>query len=159
MELSIEWLVRAFHSLFKPQYDKTNKMACAPSEDSDQPGHPPNLIRVFAVRMKKLWILSYKVSAQRRLWSECADVQTDLSLHWAHRSFCWFSHGAALFIYYPVLALAFDMFLSYTRNSWASHHFRKETYPSNIIWENSSGLRNQYLFRSVAHRKRCPFNL
>ena len=27
---------------------------CAPSEDSDQPGHPPSLIRVFAVRIKKL---------------------------------------------------------------------------------------------------------
>ena len=24
--------------------DKTNKMACAPSKDSDQPGHPPSLI-------------------------------------------------------------------------------------------------------------------
>ena len=23
----------------EPQYDKTNKMTCAPSEDSDQPGH------------------------------------------------------------------------------------------------------------------------
>ena len=32
---------------------KTNKMACAPSEDSDQPEHPPSLIRVFTVRMKK----------------------------------------------------------------------------------------------------------
>ena len=30
----------------------------APSEDSDQPGNPPSLIRVFAVRMKKAWILS-----------------------------------------------------------------------------------------------------
>ena len=25
---------------------------CAPSEDSDQPGHPPSPIRVFAVRSK-----------------------------------------------------------------------------------------------------------
>ena len=25
-------------------HDKTNKMTCAPSEDSDQPGHPPSLI-------------------------------------------------------------------------------------------------------------------
>ena len=25
---------------------------CAPSEDSDQPGHPPSLISVFADRMK-----------------------------------------------------------------------------------------------------------
>ena len=31
-------------------HDKTNKVACAPSKDSDQPGHPPSLIRVFAVR-------------------------------------------------------------------------------------------------------------
>ena len=31
----------------------------APSEDSDQFGHPPSLIRVFAVRMKKAWVLSY----------------------------------------------------------------------------------------------------
>ena len=53
-------------------------MACAPSEDSDQPRHPPSLIRVFAVRMKKPWVLSCPMSAQRRLitlggcsgWSE-----------------------------------------------------------------------------------------
>ena len=32
----------------EPPHDKTNKVACAPSEDSDQPGHPPSLIRVFA---------------------------------------------------------------------------------------------------------------
>ena len=30
-------------------HDKTNKMTCAPSEDSDQPGQPPSLTRVFAV--------------------------------------------------------------------------------------------------------------
>ena len=40
-------------STFEPPHDKTSKMACAPSEDSDQPGHPPSLTRVFAVRLKK----------------------------------------------------------------------------------------------------------
>ena len=40
---------------------------CAPCEDLDQPGHPPSLIRVFAVRMNKAWVLSYLVSTQRRL--------------------------------------------------------------------------------------------
>ena len=39
-----------FYSIYEPPHDKTNKMICAPSEDSDQPGHPPRLIRVFAVR-------------------------------------------------------------------------------------------------------------
>ena len=52
--------------IFEPQRDKTNKMTCAPSKDSDQPGHPPSLIRIFAVRMKH-WDLSYPLSAQRRL--------------------------------------------------------------------------------------------
>ena len=44
---------------------KTNKMACAPSKD--QPGHPPSLIRVFTVRMKNAWVLSYPLNAQQRL--------------------------------------------------------------------------------------------
>ena len=42
-------------------------MACAPSEDSDQPGHPPSLIRIFADRKKKAWVFGYPLSAQRRL--------------------------------------------------------------------------------------------
>ena len=44
---------------YEPHHDKTNKMECASSEDSDQPGHPPSLIRVFAVPMKKHWVLRY----------------------------------------------------------------------------------------------------
>ena len=35
-----------------PALDKTSKMTCVPIEDSDQPGHPPSLIRVFAVHSK-----------------------------------------------------------------------------------------------------------
>ena len=67
----------------------TNKIACAPSEDSDQFGHPPSL-RVFAVRMKKAWVLSYPLSAKQRLWSDWADAQADLSLRWAHNHFVGF---------------------------------------------------------------------
>ena len=63
---------------------QNQQCGCAPSQDSDQPGHPPSLIRVFAVRMKKPWVLSYLLSAQRRLWSDWADAQADLSLRWAH---------------------------------------------------------------------------
>ena len=59
-----------FFTSYELQHDKTNKMICAPTEDSDQPGHPASLIRVFAVRMKKEWVLSYTQSAQQRLWSE-----------------------------------------------------------------------------------------
>ena len=60
---------------------------CAPSEDSDQPGHPPSLIRGFAVRMKKARVLSYLI----RLggcpgWSESS---------LGAQSLCWFCHVAA----------------------------------------------------------------
>ena len=51
-------------AIYEPPHDITNKLACAPSEDSDQPGHPPSLIRVFTVRMKKAWVLSYPLSDQ-----------------------------------------------------------------------------------------------
>ena len=67
---------------------------CAPCEDSDQPGHPSSLIRVFAVHMKKPWALSYPLIAQQRLirlggcpgWSE-----SSLGAH----SLCWFCHVVA----------------------------------------------------------------
>ena len=63
---------------------------CAHSNDSDQPWHPPSLIRVFAVRMKKALVLSYPLSAQQRHWSDWADAQADLSLRWAHSHFVGF---------------------------------------------------------------------
>ena len=79
----------------EPRHYKTNKMICAPSEDSDHPGHPPSLIRDCAVRLKQNWVLSYPLSAHRRLWSDWANAQADLSLRWAQRSFCWFCHEVA----------------------------------------------------------------
>ena len=35
---------------FESPHDKTNKMTFVSSEDSDQLGYPPSLIRVFAMR-------------------------------------------------------------------------------------------------------------
>ena len=36
--------------IYEPSHDKINNVVCAPSEDPDQLGHPPSLVRVFAVR-------------------------------------------------------------------------------------------------------------
>ena len=82
-------------NIIDPQQDKNNKMTFAPSEDSDQPGHPPNLIRVFAVRSTDSQGPNGPSCEQRRLWSDWADAQADLSLRWAHRLFCWFCRAAA----------------------------------------------------------------
>ena len=73
----------------EPRHDKTNKMSVRLVKTA-QPGHPPSLIRVFAVRMKKHWVLSYPLSTQRRLWSDWADAQADLNFGWAHIHFVGF---------------------------------------------------------------------
>ena len=57
--------------------------------------HPPNLIRVFAVRSVGRWGPNVSWCGQRRLWSDWTDVEADLSLRWAQRSFCWFCHAMA----------------------------------------------------------------
>ena len=56
---------RAVFTVIAPEIltKKNNKIVCAPSKDSDQPGHPTSLISVFAVGMKKAWDLSYLLSA------------------------------------------------------------------------------------------------
>ena len=71
------------HLMTKPT--KWHVCPCAPSEDSGQPGHPPSLIRVFAVPMKKAWVLSYPLSGWPG-WSESS---------LGAQSFCWFCHKAA----------------------------------------------------------------
>ena len=45
--------------------------------------------------MKKGWVFSYLLSAQRTLWSDWADAQADLSFRCAHMPLCWFCHEAA----------------------------------------------------------------
>ena len=75
--------------------DKCNKIAFAPSEDSNQPERPPSLIRVFAVRSKDIWGPNVSSCGQRRLRSDRADVLADLCLHWAQWPFCWFWYAAA----------------------------------------------------------------
>ena len=84
---------------------------CAPSVDSDQPGHPPSLIRVFAVRMKKAWVLSYPISVQQRLWSDWADAQADLSLCWTHSHIVGFVMSRFIYLFTP-----------YIETPWKSRH-------------------------------------
>ena len=102
LQADIDFLTR---SPLEPNHDKTYKMACASSEDSDQPGHPPSLIRGFAVHMKKPWVLSYPfertVKTLIRLggcpgWSESS---------LGAQSFCWFCHEVEQLGFEPMCEL------------------------------------------------------
>ena len=65
------------HSTARQHQTKISRVTAFPTKlqvcqaDSDQPAHALNLIRVFAV---------HAVGRQRRIWSDCADTQSDLSL-------------------------------------------------------------------------------
>ena len=113
--VAIPWSqVFCWHCSLEPPHDKTNKTACAPSKDSDQPGHLPSLIIIFA-HMKKAWVLSYPLSAQWRLWSDWVNAQADLSLRWVHRSVCcWFCHEAAHLISFSLLIVTTPIYNSFT---------------------------------------------
>ena len=69
-------------------------MTCAPSEDSDQPGHQPSLISLCWVLLGKVGDPSF-LQANSKDWSDWADAQADLSLRWPQRSFCWFCYVMA----------------------------------------------------------------
>ena len=105
----VTWLI------YEPQHDKTNKMTCAPSEDSDQPGHPPSLIRVFAVRSKDSQGPKLSSRGQRKLWSDWADAQIDMSLRWAHVYFVVFVMHRLIIMYnkLPLAVTHLDVYWSW----------------------------------------------
>ena len=72
-----------------PRHDKTNKVSVRPAKTQISLGIHPGW-SVFAVRMKKRWVLSYPLSAQWRHWSDWVDAQADLSLRWVHTHFVGF---------------------------------------------------------------------
>ena len=69
---------------------KPTKWHVRSAKPQDETEHSSSPIRVFAVHMKKAWVLSYPLSAQRRLWSDWAGAKADLSLRRAHSHFVGF---------------------------------------------------------------------
>ena len=77
----------------EPEHDKTNSRVCLAKPQ-------------ISLGIRPVWSES-SLSAWRNLgsftthwahskdWSDWVDAQTDPSLCWAHRSFCWFCHTAA----------------------------------------------------------------
>ena len=93
---------------------------------------------VFAVRIKKPWILSYPLRAQRRLWSDWNDAQADISLRLAHMQFCLFCHAAALLY----CCLIFD---SIKKNKTIKNIFSCRTNLQNLIIQSLSNQIRMFL--------------
>ena len=72
-----------------PPNDKTNKMACAPSENWDQPGSESSLCARWVAKDPSF------LHVDSEDWSDWVDAQADQSLRLAHRPFCWLCHDSA----------------------------------------------------------------
>ena len=80
------------HLTNKPQRQKTYLQTCAPSEDTDQPAHTRSLIRIFTGHSLDNQGCKVSSRGQRRLWSDCANAQADLSLRLTDMTEGTFSH-------------------------------------------------------------------
>ena len=76
---------------------------CALSEDSYQFAHLRRLIRIFTERILDSQGRKFSLCRQRRLLSDCADAQADLSLRWAHMSEGTFSDVAFQIMYHAAV--------------------------------------------------------
>ena len=89
-------------NLFEPQHDNTSKItqrrlrsawATAQSDQEYSQGAP--------------WVakdpMFFHVDSEDR--SDWVDAQADLSLHWAHMSFCWFCHVVAQFHFHWIIMM------------------------------------------------------
>ena len=47
------------HNIYESEHSFSYKFACVPSKNSDQAGNLCNLIIVFSVHLKTLWIICY----------------------------------------------------------------------------------------------------
>ena len=93
-------LISCASSLLEPPRDKTNKVTVRPEStnylrNSGRHQVHSRLIRVFGVRMKKAWVLSYPLCAQRRLRLAWVSAQSDLESSLGAQSLCWFCHVVA----------------------------------------------------------------
>ena len=94
----------------EPPHDKTNKMVCTPIEDSDQPGHPPSLIRVFAVRSVGSW----RPTVSSWGGSNVDDHTANRGLMTAAIFYCGTSWGSFHYFWHELLDLSFISYILHT---------------------------------------------
>ena len=103
-------------SRFEPPHDKTNKMACAPREDSDQPGHPSSLVRVFSERsMAILLVLSWGSSFSLHVWTIWPFIhllRTGFTFIKYNRACLPFTQGLIHIISFPQMQISHSLILS-----------------------------------------------
>ena len=131
-----------------PRHDKTNKMSVRPAKTQISLGIRP-VWSVFAVRMKKSWVLSYPLSAQRRLWLDWADAQADLSLRWARSHFVAFVMSRLIFCSLPsaCVPMAINNYLALKTCEYSTATTFKNYPVTQVYLNRAHGNKNTAIWR------------
>ena len=98
--------------------------------------------------MKKAWVLSYPLSAQRRLWSDWADAQAHLSLRWTHSHF----DG---FVMSRLILQNFIKIKQFSRSGLELMVNNSEL-DSCQNWYASFGQKRQFMLKTLSRHKTLP---
>ena len=93
---SLSMLGTQLQGLHEPPHDKTNKMSIAPSEDTDQPVHPPSLISLHCPHKETLGPHTH--------WAHCEDSD---QTGWIPRLICVFAGHKGHFVGFVMRWLTF----------------------------------------------------
>ena len=107
METSLVHNITSKTSWFEPPRDKTNIVVVRPAKTQISLGIRPVWSESL---LSAWWKLSYPLSAQRRLWSDWADAQADLSPCWQTVILLVLSWGGS-FVTFPLLDCGIPRFL------------------------------------------------
>ena len=127
--------------LIEPDHNKPNKMNFALSKDSDQPGHTPSLISRHCALYGQLRTQTFRQTAKTEI-----SLQADLSLRWAHRSFCLFCGAPAQMLENNSLHMEVQI--------WFSVTIRLD-FTSDPIWAASSKFGTYRLCEQRRFRQAC----
>ena len=124
---------------YEPAHNKTYNKTCATSEDTD---HLPSPIRVFAVRMKKAWVLIFPLHAQRRIW-----VFAGRTCHFVGFVMHWliflFNKSCGICGQQKVLPIWLGSLLSLTESLDTKEYIIKYIVPNNIFLNSAHTKKKQ----------------
>ena len=150
------WTVSSHRSLYEPRHDKTNKMSVRPAQTQISLGIRPvwSESSLCAQWVDPMFLHadsedSDQTGRKRRLWSDWAEAQADLSLRWAHTYFVGFVMSWLIYHGCYVRTLNWHLLTPYghknnieIHNKWqivSKSHLNWSTFCQNInfrkIWE------------------------
>ena len=125
--------LRTVEDTFEPRHDKPKKVSVRPTKTQISLGIHP-VWSVFAACMKKVWVLSYPLSAQQRLWSDWADAQADMCLRWAHSPFVDFVMSRLIFVFIKIPSQSVYWSSRFIFGKWWTRHLHNH---NELLWNQS----------------------